>query len=252
MMAAGAFDPVRPHWAAVEPTTSSAWHEAGHALVGHLVGLDVTESEIHAAGRSGQTTSRRGAADPVGELVMTASGWVADRLAFVDHELVRDRATRDRQQARRLAAWLDPRRPDGLVIGADAIARGLLERHSAALSHVAAELLAHRRLVGPRMIATLEAALQGVATATWLSDRRRAAETAGREGGQEAFAAAWWHVTGRWHGAAREETAELYAVTWRARETDRVDRLVAARRVSEGLLLTIAATHLRRAEPSRT
>jgi hypothetical protein len=214
-------------------------HEAAHLIAAHLVGCDVKAVSIEPGiltrgGRdeAGSVVYSRGRSDAVGQLVVDLAGYVSAVMQSGDaDDLAFDAAAHDRAQAMSAAQYLDPRRPDAILMRAQALARDLLHRHQAGVERLVEQLMTVKGLEGEQLVATVEAALDGSDPDEWQVRRRQAAEAAGPD--PVAWGAAWEAAGPRWRGAALEDTAEVYATTWRAAEDRRVAEMLRQRAAIE-------------------
>jgi hypothetical protein len=183
----------------------TAWHEAAHALVAYLIGLELVYVDLGGA----TTTYRASIADQFGSLVVTMAGLAADWLAGGESAAsALDGAMIDREEAAKVAARLDPLRLDGVMHQAQALAGGLVDRHWTAAERLAEALVVSGRMEGDRLADAIEAALEGLDLTDWITRRRAALDAAGDD--PAAREAAWLAAGRRWHGSARSKIRAIY------------------------------------------
>jgi hypothetical protein len=158
-----------PEWWRVRPNRwSNAIHEAGHAVIGLLVGEQIAEVTIEPGedeALSGYCLRSHYGETLVGEILSLMAGWAAEVEILGEYTVGSDET--DRNTIAKLVAG---GRKCGLIVPAnfsgedpeptyearlEARARRLCRRHAEAITAVAKELLARGRLMGDEIAAIL-------------------------------------------------------------------------------------------------
>jgi hypothetical protein len=108
-------------------------------------------------------------------------------------------------------------------------ARLLLLKHQRASDLLGHQLIGACRMEGEPLRVAIGASLDGIDPLDWLVRRRRLADAAGPGG----FAAAWRAASRRWPGTASDESRDVYATTWHAKEERRLKDMLRRRREIE-------------------
>src|SRR5262249_9449274 len=142
----------------------TAYHEAGHAVIGLILGYDVRKATIRPRysylgsawiskkrnGSLGSTEVQAGSPDSVGHICIDLAGPLAEQLVnpVPLDELIRCAAGSDWRSAERHARRINRRQADILIDVLIEETRTLVEQHKDAIARVAAALLEHETLMG--------------------------------------------------------------------------------------------------------